>query len=112
MNMLIGFIPFAVFAVLEHFTGLVTALFVAAAASLAIIARDLLRRKSPKSLEVGSAVIFGGLGLYASRLAPAWSLFEVRLYVDTCLLLLVLASIAAGRPFTLAYARERVAPEV
>ena len=112
MNMLLGFVPFAVFAVLEHFTGLVLALALAAFASLVIIARDLLRRQSPKLLEIGSALIFGGLGLYAWWARPAWSLFEVRLYVDACLLLIVLASVAIGRPFTQAYARERTAPEV
>ena len=112
MNMLLGFVPFAVFAVLEHFTGLVLALALAAFASLVIIARDLLRRQSPKLLEIGSALIFGGLSLYAWWARPAWSLFEVRLYVDACLLLIVLASVAMGRPFTQAYARERTAPEV
>lgn len=43
---------------------------------------------------------------------PAWSVIGVRLCVDAGLLLVVLASIAAGRPFTLQYAREQVAPEL
>ena len=108
MSLLTGFIPFAIFAVLEHFTGLATALFAAAAASLASIAADLLRRRSPKPMEIGSILVFGGLGLYACRFAPAWSIFEIRLYVDAGLLSLVLASVACGRPFTLAYAREKL----
>jgi hypothetical protein len=111
MNMLLGFVPFAAFAVLEHLAGLVPSLLVAAAASLLILLRDVVRRRTPKPLEVGSFVLFGGLGLYAAWSRPGWSLFEVRLYVDAGLLLMVLGSIAIGRPFTLAYARERASPD-
>src|SRR5215213_5872589 len=42
---------------------------------------------------------------------PTWSVIGVRLCVDAGLLAIVLVSMAVGRPFTLQYARERVAPE-
>ncbi|MEJ1978243.1 MAG: hypothetical protein WDN49_21100 [Acetobacteraceae bacterium] len=45
-------------------------------------------------------------------LGPVWSVIGVRLCVDAGLLLIVLASMALGRPFTLQYAREQVPPEV
>ena len=40
-----------------------------------------------------------------------WSVVGVRALVDAGLLLIVLVSMAIGRPFTLQYAREQVAPE-
>jgi hypothetical protein len=40
-----------------------------------------------------------------------WSIFAVRLRVDAGLLLIVLASIVLRQPFTLQYAREKVARE-
>jgi hypothetical protein len=56
-------------------------------------------------------VLFGGLALIAVFAKPAWSVAGVRLCVDAGLLLIVLVSMAVGRPFTLQYARERVARE-
>ena len=51
--------------------------------------------------------LFGGLAVYALLGGPAWTVIGVRLRVDAGLLLIVLASMAVGRPFTLQYARER-----
>jgi hypothetical protein len=42
---------------------------------------------------------------------PAWSVIGLRLCVDSGLLLIVLISLAVGKPFTLQYAREQVARE-
>lgn len=47
----------------------------------------------------------------ASTTDVAWSVGLVRLVVDVGLMLLVLAGVAAGRPFTLAMARAKVTPE-
>lgn len=55
--------------------------------------------------------MFGGLAFYAIVAQPTWSVIGVRLCVDTGLLVIVLASLAVRRPFTLQYAREQVAPE-
>ena len=41
----------------------------------------------------------------------SWSVIGVRLCVDAGLLVIVLVSMVVGRPFTLQYAREQVAPE-
>ena len=43
---------------------------------------------------------------------PSWSLWGVRLVVDSGLLLIVLVSIVIRQPFTLQYARERVPADV
>ena len=64
-------------------------------------------------LELGTALLFAGLALAATFLTDVtWSVGLVRLVVDGGLMLLVLAGVAVGRPFTLALARERVTPEV
>jgi hypothetical protein len=67
--------------------------------------------RKPKILEIGTALLFGGLALYTVLGRATWSVIGVRLCVDAGLLLIVLVSMAAGRPFTLQYAREQVAPE-
>lgn len=56
-------------------------------------------------------MLFAGLALYTVWGGTTWSVIGVRLCVDTGLFLIVLISMAAGRPFTLQYARERVALE-
>jgi len=63
-------------------------------------------------LEIGTAVLFGTLGLYALLSHPDWSLMGVRLAADSGLLLIVLISIAIRQPFTLQYAREQVPQEI
>ncbi|MBL6081845.1 hypothetical protein JMJ56_28065 [Belnapia sp. T18] len=52
-------------------------------------------------LKIGTAILFGGLALYALLNQPTWSVIAVRLMVDAGLLLIVLASMAMRRPFTL-----------
>jgi hypothetical protein len=67
--------------------------------------------RKPKILEVGTTVLFCGLAVYAFIMPPAWSIIGVRLRVDAGLLIIVLITLAVGRPFTIQYAREQVAPE-
>ena len=112
MGILLAFAPFIVFAVLDRFLGPVEALAAAAAVSAVLIARDLVGlRRGVKMLEAGTFVLFAGLALFTLLSGAAWSVIGVRLCVDAGLLLLVLASMALGRPFTLQYARDQVAPE-
>ena len=61
-----------------------------------------------KILEIGTAILFGGLALYAILGGPVWSIVSVRLRVDTGLFLIVLTTLIVGKPFTLQYAREKV----
>jgi hypothetical protein len=112
MGILLAFAPFIIFAVLDRIAGPTAALAAGAAASAALIARDLFDSgRSLKVLEAGTFVLFGGLALYTLLTGTNWSVIGVRLCVDAGLLLVVLASMAVGRPFTLQYAREQVAPE-
>jgi hypothetical protein len=112
MGVLLAFAPFVAFAVVDRITGPTEGLIAGAVVSAALLLRDLMRGKAAKVLEIGTAILFGGLALYALLNRPAWSIIGVRLVVDAGLLLIVLASMALRQPFTLQYAREQVAPEL
>jgi hypothetical protein len=112
VGILLAFAPFIVFAVVERLAGPLAALATGALVSLILLIRDWITPgRSLKILEVGTALLFCALLLSGVREAVAWSVIGVRLCVDIGLLVIVLASMAVGRPFTLQYAREQVAPE-
>lgn len=109
--MLLAFAPFIAFAVIDRLVGPMEGMFAGLAVSAALLIRDWSQGRGPKVLEIGTAALFAALGCYAWLADPAWSLWGVRLAVDSGLLLIVLASIAIRQPFTLQYARERVPGE-
>lgn len=112
MGILLAFAPFIAFAALDRIAGPAEALAAGAAVSAALILRDLTGAgRSVKVLEAGTFVLFAGLALCTLLSGADWSVIGVRLCVDAGLLLIVLASMAIGRPFTLQYARGQVAPE-
>ena len=113
MRILLAFAPFVVFVVADRLAGPTAGLVAGALASVALPVRDrVIRGGAPKILEFGTTLLFGGLALYAVLASPSWTVIRVRLYVDSGLLLVVLISLAVGRPFTLQYAREQVAPDI
>ena len=103
--------PYGAFAALMMVTSAAISLFVSAAICLAVIAFDIWRGRSIKILGAGSVVTFGAIGLYVTLVDPALSDSIVRFAVDTGILLVSLASIAARYPFTLQYALEVVDAE-
>jgi hypothetical protein len=112
MGILLAFAPFIAFAIVDRLAGPTEGLIIGACVSAALLVRDWITPgKRPKLLEIGTALLFAGLALYAVLGRPTWSVIGVRLCVDAGLLLIVLASMAVGRPFTLQYAKEQVAPE-
>lgn len=112
MGILLAFAPFIVFAVIDRLAGSIEGLVAGALVSIALIARDVVTAgRSPKILEIGAATLFCALALYALVATPTWSVIGVRLRVDIGLLVIVIVSMAIGRPFTLQYAREQVAAE-
>ena len=111
MGILLAFAPFLAFALVDRLVGPTEGLVTGAAVSAALLPRDLVLGRTAKVLEIGTAILFGGLALYAMLGRPSWSVIGVRLVVDAGLLLIVLVSLAICRPFTLQYAREQVAPE-
>ena len=111
MGMLLAFAPFIAFAVMDRLVGGIAGLSAGAAVSVAMLVRDWVSpNRTPKLLEIGTALLFAGLAAWAVVSGPTWSIAGVRLRVDGGLLAIVLGSMAAGRPFTLQYAREQVAP--
>jgi hypothetical protein len=109
MGMLLAFAPFLAFAVIDRLIGSVEGLFAGFAVSAVVLLRDWLTpNRSPKLLEIGTAILFGALALYTLLGNHVWSIMGVRLVVDAGLLLIVLISMAIRRPFTLQYAREQV----
>ena len=112
MGILLAFAPFIVFAVVASLLGGTGGLIAGAVVAAALLIRDLVRPGSaPKVLEIGTAILFCGLALYAVAGGATGSIFGIRLCVDAGLLLIVLLSMAIHRPFTLQYAREQVPPE-
>jgi hypothetical protein len=113
MGILLAFAPFIVFALVDRIASPSAGLIAGALVSAALLLRDILApSRTPKILEVGTVVLFGGLALYAVFSEAALSVIGVRLLVDSGLLLIVLGSIAVRQPFTLQYAREQAAPEL
>jgi hypothetical protein len=111
MNILLAFSPFLVFVVLERLIGVEPGLLGAVVTSLLLLTWDVvIRRRTPKVLEIGTMLLFGALALYGGVTGAAWSIAGVRLAIDAGLLLIVLVSIAIGQPFTLQYARETAPP--
>jgi predicted transporter len=112
MGILLAFAPFIVFAIIDRLAGPTEGLVSGALVSAALLVRDWVTPgRGAKILEIGTLVLFGGLALYALLHGPIGSIIGVRLCVDAGLLLIVLVSMAVGHPFTLQYAREKVAPE-
>lgn len=103
--------PYGAFAALMMVTSTAISLFVSAAICLAVIAFDIWRGRSIKILAAGSVVTFAAVGFYVVLIDPALSASLVRFAVDTGILLVSLASIAARYPFTLQYALEVVDAE-
>jgi hypothetical protein len=109
MQILLAFAPFIVFAIVDRLAGSAAGLIGGAIVSLLLLGREwLIQKRSPKILDIGTAILFCGLAAYVFVAKPAWTVIGVRLCVDSGLLLIVLISIAVGKPFTLQYAQEQV----
>jgi hypothetical protein len=112
MGILLAFAPFIVFAIVDRLIGSEIGLAAGAATSAVLLLRDMLSpNRSPKILEIGTFVLFCGLALYGWVGHPIWTVIGVRVCVDSGLLAIVLVSLLIRRPFTVQYARERVAQE-
>ncbi|MGF7137143.1 hypothetical protein P3T40_008656 [Paraburkholderia sp. EB58] len=112
MNLLLAFAPFIAFVVIERMVGVPAGLAAGAIVAAVLLVRDLVTPgRRVKVLEIGTALLFGALTVYALANDVQWSIAAVRLRVDAGLMLIVLASLALRQPFTLQYAREVVGRE-
>jgi hypothetical protein len=112
MKILLAFAPFIAFVIIERLVSVPVGLAAGAVVSAILILSDLRKgNRQIKILEGGTFILFAGLTVYAFSVGGAtWPIAAVRLCVDGGLLLIVLASIALRRPFTLQYARESATP--
>jgi hypothetical protein len=108
MNILLGFAPYIAFFLFMQAASIDLGLWAALIVAVLNAGRNWARSGSPKLLEVGTVLLFAGLAVFTSVAHWKWTVTGVRLAVDAGLLAIVLASLAAGRPFTVQYARERV----
>ena len=112
MQILLALAPFLIFAAVDRFFGSLPGLLAGAVVALGLLSWEcLIKKRSPKILDIGTSVLFCGLSMYFLIAKPTWSVIGVRLCVDSGLLLIVLISLLIGKPFTLQYAREQVARE-
>lgn len=112
MRTILGFVPFVLFAVIDHFASTSIALTGSAVAALALALRDLVSHRPLKLLEVGAFVMFAGLAAYTSFTHPAWGVLDVRLRVEGGLFVIIAGSLVVRRPFTLQYAKEEAPKSV
>lgn len=111
MDIVLGFTPYAAFFLAMRIAAAEAAMWAASAVAVLVALNGRRRGRSPKILEIGAIALFGALALSTAVMHWEWTLMALRLTVDLGLLAIVLISIALGRPFTMQYARERVAPE-
>ena len=111
MGILLGFVPFVVFAILAHAGSSLLGLAAATVTSAGLRFHDHSRGRTPKLLEVGTLVLFAGLTAEVAT-GDVLSATAVWVAVDAGLLAIAFVSLALRRPFTLQYAREQVAPEL
>lgn len=110
MNLVLGFVPFILFAVFMPLSDDV-ALWIAFAAAFGLGMRSFLDTQVLKTLDGGNTALFGLLALYKGFVQPGLSIGALLLAVDGGLLAIMIASLVLHEPFTLQYAREQVAPE-
>lgn len=111
MTLFLILAPFATFATLMMLTTVKISLVVSTIVACGILGWDLAKGRSIKMLSAGAVVLFAALCSYhllAKELSPT----TARLIVDSGILAIALGSIAIRLPFTLQYARERVAAEI
>jgi hypothetical protein len=104
MNLVIGFAPFILFTVLSRLSADL-ALWVAFAAAFVVTIRDFVESPTLRLLDAGSFALFAGLALGRGFIDPNLSLAMVRFIAEAALFLVLGASLAMGRPFSMDYAR-------
>jgi hypothetical protein len=113
MSIILSFLPFIAFAVLQGRLGSPASLAIAAAVAAALIVRhSLILRKSLKILEAGSMALFALMAVVTLIPQVHLSVVGVKLCVDVGMLAIVLGSLVVRKPFTLQYAREQVPAEI
>jgi hypothetical protein len=103
MNLVIGFGPFILFALLSSLSADL-ALWIAFAGAFVVTIRDFVERPQLRLLDGVGLILFGGLALWRGFFDPGLSLAALRTIVDLGLTVAILFSVLRKRPFSLQYA--------
>ena len=103
MILVLGFVPFILFALLSRLSADL-ALWIAFAAAFVVTIRDFVERPVLRLLDGTSFLLFGLLALWRGFLDPGLALDLLRLIVDGVLAAAILLSLVTRRPFSLQYA--------
>jgi len=103
MNLVIGFGPFIIFALLSRLSPDL-ALWAAFATAFVVTIRDFVERPVLRLLDMVSLVLFGALALWRGFMDQGLSLEALRTIVDAGLTLAILVSLLLKRPFSVQYA--------
>lgn len=108
MTILIGFLPFVIFAVVSTTHGALAGLLAGAAVSAVLTVKALRNKHEVRILEVGTLILFLGLSIYVKIHGQDLSIFIVKFWVDIGLFVIALASMALRQPFTIQFAHDQV----
>ncbi len=103
MNLVLGFGPFILFALLSRLSADL-ALWIAFAAAFVVTIRDFVEQPKLRLLDGVSLGLFGVLALWRGFLDPGLSLAELRTILDLGFTAAILISLLLRRPFSLQYA--------
>jgi len=103
MNLLVGFGPFIIFALLSRLSPDL-ALWAAFATAFVVTIRDFIERPVLRLLDSVSLLLFGALALWRGFLDQGLTLAALRVIVDLGLTAAILISLLRRQPFTLQYA--------
>lgn len=103
MNLILGFLPFILFAILSRLSADL-ALWMAFAAAFVVTIRDFVERPQLRLLDGVSILLFAALALWRGFWDPGLSLDALRVIVDLALTAAILFSLLMRRPFSLQYA--------
>jgi hypothetical protein len=103
MNLVLGFGPFILFALVSRLSADL-ALWTAFAAAFVVTIRDFIERPALRLLDGVSLLLFGGLALWRGFWDPGLTLAALRTIVDLGLTAAILISLLRKRPFSLQYA--------
>ncbi|MFI5014704.1 MAG: hypothetical protein ACHQAY_20405 [Hyphomicrobiales bacterium] len=112
LGIALGFAPYIAFFIGMRLASAEAGLWAALVVAIVNAGRDRVAGGSTKLLEIGAILLFAALAGFTAVTHWAWTVMSVRLAVDIGLLAIMLVSLAVGQPFTVQYARERVAEEV
>jgi len=103
MNLVLGFGPFVLFALLSRLSADL-ALWTAFAAAFVVTIRDFIERPQLRLLDGVSLALFGGLALWRGFFDPGLTLAALSTIVDLGVTAAIALSLATTRPFSLQYA--------